>query len=99
MTSVAYVEQQMQRILEERANVVVREVGCIVRQRKFSGADVVQTLLFGFGQHPHASLEQLASTAAVRAVSVSDTAVHDRFTEPSARLLHRMVEEVSEVVV
>jgi hypothetical protein len=99
MTSVTYVEQQLHRILEERANGVAREVGCIVRQRKFSGADVVQTLVFGFGQHPHASLEHLASLAAVRAVSVSDTAVHDRFREPTARLLHRMLEEVSEVVV
>jgi len=37
-------------------------------------------LLAQCDEHPHASLEQLASTAAVRGVSVSDTAVHDRFT-------------------
>ncbi len=99
MTSVAYVEQQLRLILEERANVLAREVGCIVRQRKFRGADLVQTLVFGFEQHPHASLEQLASTAAVRAVQVSDTAVHNRFSEPTARLLRRVLEEMSEVVV
>lgn len=99
MTSVTYVEQQLRYILEERANVLAREVGSIVRQRKFRGADLVQTLVFGFGQHPHASLEQLASTAAVRAVQVSDTAIHDRFTEQTAHLLRRVLEEMTEVVV
>src|SRR5438270_9673431 len=99
MTSVAYVSEQLQYILEERADQLGRETGCIVRQRKFSGADLVQTLVFGFQQHPHASLEQLASTAQVRAVSVSDTAVHDRFTEQSAHLLHAVLEEMTAVVV
>src|SRR5712691_1196173 len=99
MTSIAYVEQQLHDVLEERATVLARELRCIVRQRKFSGADLVQTLVFGFGQHPHARLEQLASTAAVRAVSVSDTAVHDRFTEQSAQLLHAVLEEMTAVVV
>lgn len=99
MTSVAYVEQQLRHTLEERANELAREVGCVVRQRKFRGADLVQTLVFGFGQHPHASLEQLASMAAVRAVQVSDSAVHERFSEPTAHLLRRVLEEMSEVVV
>lgn len=99
MTSVAYVEKQLRHILEERATVLARELGCIVRQRKFSGADLVQTLVFGFGQHPHASLEQLASTAEVRALSVSDTAVHNRFTEQTAQVLQRVLQEMSEVVV
>jgi len=59
----------------------------------------VQTLVFGFWQHPHASLEQLASTAQVRAVCVSDTAIHDRFTEQTAQLLRAVLEEMSAVVV
>src|SRR2546421_11646270 len=88
MTSVAYVQRQLHHVLEERATVLARELGCIMRQRKFSGADLVQTLVFGFQQHPHASLEQLASTAQLRAVSVSDTAVHARFSQQSGHLLH-----------
>ena len=58
MTSVAYVEEQVQHVLGSRANELARETGCIVRQRKFDGATLVQTLLFGFQQHVHASLEQ-----------------------------------------
>lgn len=99
MTSVAYVEQQLQHVLESRAKELARETGCIMRQRKFDGATLVQTLLFGFQQHPHASLEQLASTAQVRAVSVTDTAVDKRFTEACAQFLHAVLQEMSSVVV
>ena len=99
MTSVAYVEEQVQYVLGSRANELARETGCIVRQRKFDGATLVQTLLFGFQQHVHASLEQLASTAQVRAVSVTDSAVDKRFSEACARFLHAVLEEMSTVVV
>src|SRR5260370_15789541 len=99
MTSVAYVSEQLQFILEERACELARETGCIVRQRKFSGADLVQMLVFGFQQHPHASLEELASTAEIREGSVSDTAVDKRFTPACARLLHAGLGELTRVVV
>src|SRR5216683_1976602 len=99
MTSVAYVSEQLQFILEERACELARETGCIVRQRKFSGADLVQMLVFGFQQHPHASLEELASTAEIREVSVSDSAVDKRFTPECARLLHAVLEELTSSVV
>src|SRR6266576_5697411 len=99
MTSVAYVEQQLRQVLESRANELARETGCVVRQRKLDGATIVQTLLFGSQQHPHASLEQLASTAQVRAVSVTDTAIDKRFSEACAQFLHAMLEEMSSVVV
>src|SRR5712691_1871524 len=99
MSSVSQVGKQMQRVLEERACVLARETGCVKRQRKFSGADLVQMLVFGFQQHPHASLEELASTAEIRAVSVSDTAVDKRFTPACARLLHAVLEELTSVVV
>jgi hypothetical protein len=99
MTSVAYVSEQLQWVLEERACVLARETGCIKRQRKFSGADLVQMLVFGFQQHPHASLEELASIAQIRDVSVTDTAVDKRFTPECARLLHAVLEELTSVVV
>src|SRR2546423_9733179 len=99
MTSVAYVQRQLHHVLEERATVLARELGCIMRQRKFSGADLVQTLVFGFQQHPHASLEELASTAEMRDVSVSDSAIDKRFTPECARLLHAVLEELTSIVV
>src|SRR6266702_3159584 len=99
MSSVTQVSQQLQFILEERADELARETGCIQRERKFSGADLVQTLVFGFQQHPDASLEQLASTAQLGNVSVSDTAVHERFTESCAQFLHQVLEEMTSVVI
>ncbi len=99
MSSVSQVGEQMHRVLEERACVLARATGCVQRQRKFSGADLVQMLVFGFQQHPQASLEELASTAEIRDVSVTDTAVDKRFTPACARFLHAIVEELTSVVV
>jgi Transposase DDE domain len=99
MTSVSQVAESLKSVLEERANALARETGCIQRERKFSGADLLQTLVFGWQQHPDASLEQLASTAELRDVSVTDTAVHKRLTPQCAAFLHAVLEEMSSVVV
>src|SRR5947208_471688 len=95
----ASLEETLRYVLEERANVVARETGCVQRQVKFSGATLLQTLIFGWLQHPDATLESLASTAEIRAVSVSDTAVDKRFTPQCAEFLHRMLEEMASVIV
>ena len=99
MMSVSQVEQSLKHILEERANILARETSCIKRQRKFSGADLLQTLVFGWLSHPDASLEQLSSVATLREVEVTDTAVHKRFTKPRAHFLHATLEEMTDVVV
>jgi hypothetical protein len=84
MLSVSQVESSLKHIFEERAEVLARQTGCIKRQRKFSGADLLQILVFGWLSHPDTSLEQLSSVAMLREVEVSDTAVHKRFTESCA---------------
>jgi hypothetical protein len=99
MSSVTQVGKQMEWVLEDRACELARETGCVKRLRKFSGADLVQMVVFGFQQHPHASLEDLASTAELRDVSVTDSAVDQRFTPAYAHLLHAVLEELSSVVV
>ena len=99
MSSVSHVKIALKHILEERANVLARETGCIERQRKFSGADLLQTLVFGWLSHPDASLETLASMAATRQVQVTDTAIHKRFTKSCAHFLHAVLEEMTSVVV
>jgi hypothetical protein len=99
MANVSQIEQCLKQVLEERANVLARETGCIKRQRKWGGADLIQTLVFGWLTHPDASLETLASTAAIPEVYVSDTAVHKRFNASCARFLHAVLEEVVSVLV
>src|SRR5713101_8230492 len=99
MSSVAYLSEQLLHVLQERADAIALATGCVQRQRKFSGASLLQTLVFGWQQHPDASLEQLASTAAVADVLVTDTAVDKRFAPQTARFLHAMLEEACSLVV
>ena len=99
MTSIAQVEESLKQILEQRANELARETGCIQRERKFTGADLLQTFVFGWQQHPDASLEQLTWVAEVREVSVSETAIDKRFTPECAAFLHAVLQEMAAVVV
>lgn len=99
MSSVTDLSEQLYRLLETRADEIARKTGCVQRRRKFSGASLLQTLVFGWQQHPDASLEQLASMAAVGDVLVTDTAVHKRFTPQAARFLHAMLEEACSILV
>jgi hypothetical protein len=94
MQSVSQVETSLKTMMEERAQALARETGCIQRKRKFTGADLLQTLVFGWLAHLQSSLEQLASTAATRDVVVSDSAIHNRFTESCASFLHAVVARV-----
>jgi hypothetical protein len=52
LSSASQVEMSLKHIMEERANVPAGEAGCIEGLRKFSGADVLQTLVFGWLSHP-----------------------------------------------
>jgi hypothetical protein len=99
MQSISQVEEHLKFVMEERAPILARETGCIQRERKFDGATLLQMLVFGWLAHPDASLEQLASTAASRDVLVSDTAIHNRFTQECAHFLHAVLQELTEVVV
>jgi hypothetical protein len=99
MPDVSQIETHLKQIMEERACLLARQTGCIRRQRKFTGADLLQTLVFGWLSHPEASLETLASTAATREVFVTDTAVDHRFTKECAQFLHAILEEMTSVVV
>src|SRR2546423_12164420 len=98
-TSRAEGKPAMSNILTERANVLAKETGAIRRVRKFEGADLLQTLVFGWMQTPDASWEQLSPTAAIAAVQVSDTAVHKRFSKECAAFLHAVLEELLKVIV
>src|SRR5437763_16247460 len=99
MTSRAQVETAMNHILTQRAKVLAKETGAIQRVRKLTGADLLQTLVFGWMQHPDASLEQLSSTAAIGAVQVSATALHKHFRTACATFLHAVLEELRTVLV
>ena len=99
MVSIAQVESLLNEKLNVRARQLARETGAVQREREFTGATLAQTLIFSWQQHPDASLEQMASTAQIANVSVSDTAVHNRFTPACAEFLRRLLEEMMAVLV
>ncbi len=63
MSRVSQVAASLHWVMEERAHELARESGCVQRQRKFSGADLLLIFIFGFRQQPDARMEPLASTA------------------------------------
>jgi hypothetical protein len=54
MTQVSQIEHSLRQVLEDRATMLARETGCMERQRKFRGADLLHTLVFGWQSHPDA---------------------------------------------
>jgi hypothetical protein len=79
----------MQTILGDVAETAARTNGLIRRPKrvKLTGAQFVQTLVFGFMADPHATREALAQTAAALDVDISPQAIDQRLTEPAAHCL------------
>lgn len=79
MLSVATLAPVLQTLFTTRANELAHAAGFIRRQRGFSGAAFLQTLVFGWLQRPQAPLEHLAAS-----LGVSRQALHQRWTPAAA---------------
>jgi len=79
-------------VLTNIADQAAHITGCIQRQRTFSGATLIQTLVFGWLHQPQATLEQLAQMAATVGVVVTPQGLDKRFTEALARCLKQVLE-------
>jgi DDE family transposase len=98
MSSLAQEEEQLKVLFNERANSLARQTGFVQRQRKLSGADFVQGLVFGWLHQPQASLGELAGAVAYREVSISESGLAQRFTEQAAAFMQAMLAAVVEQV-
>src|SRR5205085_5939225 len=85
----------VQRILEEEAEQLAREVGFTQRERVISGADFVQSLILGWLQEPQITLDGLTQVLERREVSISASGLSQRFTAEAATLLQRVLERLS----
>ena len=74
----------LQKLLIEDANRLGRESGFIQRERKFSGASFVQSLVFGWQANPQASLEELCQSAVAGGVEISPQGFQQRLNSPQA---------------
>ncbi len=88
------IEAALKEVLEDEANQLAHETGCIERERKLTGADLAQTLVFGWLSKADATLDMLTQVAAEREVRISAAGLSKRFTPEAAtffqRVLHRM---------
>ena len=73
MISVTQLTQTLRQILEEEANELAKETGFIQRERRISGADFAQTLIFGWLQDPQVTLDGMTQIAQRREVEITSS--------------------------
>jgi hypothetical protein len=95
MSSVSQVAVAFQQILTVEAAALARETGFIERERKFDGADFAQSLIFGWLQEPHISLDGLIQVLGRREVDLSSSGLSQRFTQECATFFQRLLERLS----
>lgn len=99
MDILSKITDAMQVVLNETADDIARKTGFVKRQRKFSGSNFAQTLVFGWLDNPDSTIEELTQTAATLGVSISPQGLDKRFTPDAAKLLQEILETaVSNVI-
>lgn len=92
MTTIPQVADAMQTILTTQADHAGWQTGFVQRSdAKLTGSIFTQTLLFGLGADPQASLGALTQTSAALGVVVSPEALHQRFDRPAASCLEQVL--------
>jgi hypothetical protein len=84
MTSIPQLSRTIRKLLFVEANQLAAQAGVIQRQRMFSGASLLQLLVFGWLKHPQAGPSQLARFAGSLGLKLSKQAVEERFTRRTA---------------
>ncbi len=91
MTTILQVGQSMQAILKDSARQIGRTSGFVQRQSKFGGAELAQTLVFGWLANPQASLEELVQTAAEVGITLSAQGLDQRLGQRAASCLQQVL--------
>ena len=99
MTTIPQVTQAMQACLGESARRAGHESGFVQRASKLGGAEMTQTLVFGWLANPQASWEELAQTAAALGVTISAQGLDQRLGPTAAACLQQVLGEAVQQVV
>jgi hypothetical protein len=92
MTTIPQVAETMQTILTDQADRAGWQTGLVQRSdAKLTGSIFTQTLVFGLGADPQASLGALTQTTAALGVAVSAEALHQRFDRAAASCLEQVL--------
>ena len=97
MISVTQLAEILRQILEEEANELAKETGFIQRERNITGADFVQTLIFGWLEEPEITLDGLTQIAQRREVEITASGWHQRFTPAAVALMERLLGRLTQV--
>src|SRR5262249_10008505 len=92
MTTIPQLAATMQTVLSDVADRAGRQSGLVQRaDAKLTGSVFTQTLVFGLGVDPHASLSALTQTTAALGVEVTPEALHQRFDRAAACCLEQVL--------
>ncbi len=92
MATIPQVADVLQQVLTVVADRAGRQSGMVRRRdAKLTGSVFTQTLVFGLGANPHASLSALTQTTAALGVTVSAEALHQRFDRTAASCLEQVL--------
>ncbi len=84
MTSIARLSGILRTLFGAEANRLARQAGVIQRERVFSGASLVQLLVFGWLTNPQGGPSHLARFAGSLGLKLSKQAIEERFTMRTA---------------
>src|SRR2546423_8567218 len=84
MTSIPRLSGMLRRLCVTEANQLARQAGVIQRERVFSGASLLQLLVFGWLTNPQGGPSHLARFAGSLGLKLSKQAVEERFTMRTA---------------
>jgi hypothetical protein len=82
MSLIGKVASSLQSALGAALDQIGRRTGVIQRQRKFSGAALLKTVVLTVMKSPHPTTDDFVATAAQLGVTVTSQAVENRFTDP-----------------
>jgi hypothetical protein len=93
MTTILQLHPILQNLFTDRANTIARQTGFIRRQRKLTGAQFLQGVVFGWLHHPQATRQQLHQSLRLTGSDVCASGFEQRFTPQAVLFLQAMVQE------
>lgn len=99
MSIFSKVAKTLQFIFNERADILAKETGFIIRQRKITGSNFIKTFLFGWLQNHCPSMEGLVRSALNHGLHITAQGLDKRFNESAATFIKSVLDEaVGQVV-
>lgn len=92
MMSIARLAQSLQHVLTVTATAAARATGLVQRERAITGAQLVQTLVFGWLGNPAATGADLVALAKTLGVRITPQGLSNRFTDAAVACLRQVLE-------